>query len=61
MGLYALNFLAIVRAVLATADTLSGKIGSGTIQTTVSKPLRRAEIALGKGLGPTGLPGPTCC
>ncbi len=57
MGLYAVNFLAIVMAVLATADTLSGEIGSGTIQALVSKPLRRAEIVLGKWLGLAGLLG----
>ena len=57
MGLYAVNFLAIVMAVLATADTLSGEIGSGTIQAIVSKPLRRAEIVLGKWLGLAGLLG----
>jgi len=51
MGLYAVNFLAIAMAVLATADTLSGEIGSGTIQALVSKPLRRSEIVLGKWLG----------
>ncbi len=67
MGLYALNFLAIVMAVLATADTLSSEIGSGTIQAIVSKPLRRAKIVLGKAifwqgwpLQSTGSPVGTC-
>ncbi len=47
-GLYAVNFLTIMTAVLVPADTLSGEIGSGIIQTVVSKPLRRWEVVLGK-------------
>jgi Cu-processing system permease protein len=50
-GLYAVNFLAIAMAALVTADTLAGEISSGTIQALVTKPLRRAEIVLGKWLG----------
>ncbi len=47
-GLYAVNFLTIMTAVLVPADTLSGEIGSGIIQTVVSKPLGRWEVVLGK-------------
>ena len=47
-GLYAVNFLTIMTAVLVPADTLSGEISSGIIQTVVSKPLRRCEVVLGK-------------
>lgn len=47
-GLYAVNFLTIMTAVLVPADTLSGEIRSGIIQTVVSKPLRRWEVVLGK-------------
>ncbi len=50
-GLYAVNFLIIMMAVLTPVDTLSGEIRSGAIQTLVTKPLRRAEIVLGKWLG----------
>jgi ABC-2 type transport system permease protein len=50
-GLYAVNFLTIMTAVLVPADTLSGEISSGTIQTVVSKPLRRWEVVLGKWFG----------
>jgi Cu-processing system permease protein len=50
-GLYAVNFLTIMTAVLVPVDTLSGEIGSGVIQTLVSKPLRRSSIVLGKWLG----------
>ena len=47
-GLYAVNFLTVMTAVLVPADTLSGEIGSGIIQTVVSKPLGRWEVVLGK-------------
>lgn len=50
-GLYAANFLAVLSAVLLPIDTLSGEIASGVMQTLASKPVRRAEIVLGKWLG----------
>jgi len=50
-GLYAVNFLGVIMAVLTSVDTVSGEITSGTIQTLVSKPVRRWEILLGKWLG----------
>jgi ABC-type transport system involved in multi-copper enzyme maturation permease subunit len=50
-GLYAVNFLGVIMAVLTSVDTLSGEINSGTIQTLVSKPIRRWEIVIGKWLG----------
>jgi ABC-type transport system involved in multi-copper enzyme maturation permease subunit len=50
-GMYAVNFLTIMMAVLTSVDTLSGEITSGTMHTLVSKPLRRREIVLGKWLG----------
>jgi ABC-type transport system involved in multi-copper enzyme maturation permease subunit len=50
-GLYAVNFLTIMMAVLTSVDTLSGEIASGTIHTLVSKPLNRWEIVMGKWLG----------
>jgi len=50
-GLYAVNFLTIMTAVLLPVDTLSGEIASGVIQTVVSKPVRRSAIVLGKWIG----------
>lgn len=50
-GLYAVTFLSIAMAALLGADTLSGEINSGTIQTIVSKPIRRSAVVLGKWLG----------
>jgi Cu-processing system permease protein len=54
-GLYAVNFLTLVMAVLTSVDTLSGEIASGTIHILVSKPLRRWEVVLGKWLGYTAM------
>lgn len=50
-GLYVVHFLNIMMTVLTSVDTLSGEIASGTVQTLVSKPVRRWEILLGKWLG----------
>jgi ABC-2 type transport system permease protein len=54
-GLYAITFLSIAMAALLGADTLAGEINSGTIQTIVTKPIRRADVVLGKWLGFAGL------
>lgn len=56
-GLYANTFLAIAMAALLGADTLAGEINSGTVQTIVTKPIRRADVVLGKWLGFAGLLG----
>lgn len=50
-GLYAANFLGVLFAVLLPVDTLSGEIDSGVMQTLAAKPIRRADILLGKWLG----------
>jgi ABC-type transport system involved in multi-copper enzyme maturation permease subunit len=50
VGLYAVNFLVVALAVMLPVDTLSGEIDSGVIQTLASKPVRRAQIVLGKWL-----------
>jgi Cu-processing system permease protein len=47
-GLYVANFLTLATAVLLPVDTISGEIASGVTQTLASKPIRRAEIVLGK-------------
>ncbi len=54
-GLYTVNFLTVMMTVLTSVDTLSGEIGSGTIHTLVSKPVKRWEILAGKWLGYVGL------
>jgi ABC-type transport system involved in multi-copper enzyme maturation permease subunit len=50
-GLYAVAFLSVAMGALLSADTLAGEISSGTVQTIVTKPLRRSDVVLGKWLG----------
>ena len=50
-GLYAVTFLSAAMGALLGADTLSGEIVSGTIQTIVTKPIPRSYVVLGKWLG----------
>jgi ABC-type transport system involved in multi-copper enzyme maturation permease subunit len=50
-GLYAANFLSVLFAVLLPVDAISGEIDSGVMQTLASKPIRRADVVLGKWLG----------
>jgi Cu-processing system permease protein len=56
-GLYAVTFLSIAMAALLGADSLAGEIRSGTIQTIVTKPIRRSAVVYGKWLGFAGLLG----
>ena len=49
-GLYAVNFLVVALSVMLPVDSLSGEIASGVMQTIASKPIRRADILLGKWL-----------
>jgi Cu-processing system permease protein len=50
-GLYVVNFLSIAIAALITADSLAGEIQSGTIQSVMTKPIRRSSVVMGKWLG----------
>ena len=50
-GMYGVSFLSVVLALLVSVDTIAGEITSGTIQTLVTKPLRRWEVVIGKWLG----------
>jgi ABC-2 type transport system permease protein len=50
-GLYAVNFLSVLFAVLLPVDAISGEIDSGVMQTIASKPIRRADVLFGKWLG----------
>jgi Cu-processing system permease protein len=51
VGLYAVDLLAMVITVLASADTLSGEIASGTIHAIATKPVTRWEVLAGKWAG----------
>jgi ABC-type transport system involved in multi-copper enzyme maturation permease subunit len=55
LGLYAVNFLVVMLTVLASVDTLSGEIATGTIHTVVTRPIRRWEVVAGKWLGLAGM------
>ncbi len=55
LGLYAVNFLIVMISVLTSVDTVSGEIASHSIQSIVTKPLRRWEVMLGKWLGFAGM------
>ena len=50
-GLYVVNFLFVMMAVLTSVDTIAGEVASGRIHTLASKPLRRWEILVGKWVG----------
>src|SRR5690349_7572252 len=50
IGLYVVHFLAIMLAIFASVDTISGEIKSHTMQTVVTKPVRRWQVVLGKWL-----------
>jgi Cu-processing system permease protein len=54
-GLYAVAFLSVAMGALLSADSLAGEITSGTIQTILTKPIRRSDVVLGKWLGFAGL------
>jgi Cu-processing system permease protein len=56
-GLYAVTFLSVAMGALLSADTLAGEINSGSIQTIITKPIRRSDVVFGKWLGFAGLLG----
>ena len=49
-GLYAANLLVTIIAVLVSVTTISGEIESHTIESLITKPVRRWELVLGKWL-----------
>jgi Cu-processing system permease protein len=50
-GLYVVHFLAIMLAIVATVDAISGEISSHTVQTLVARPVARWQVIVGKWLG----------
>ncbi len=56
-GLYAVAFLSVAMAALLGADSLAGEISSGAIQTVLTRPIRRADVVLGKWFGYAALLG----
>jgi ABC-type transport system involved in multi-copper enzyme maturation permease subunit len=51
MGMFVVNFLVVLVAILTTVGAISSEIHDHTIQAIVTKPLRRGEIIIGKWLG----------
>lgn len=51
LGLYAIDLLTVIMAVLSSVDTISGEIASGTIQAVATKPVHRWQVLVGKWLG----------
>jgi ABC-2 type transport system permease protein len=51
LGLYAIDLLTVIMAVLTSVDTISGEIASGTIEAVATKPVHRWEVLVGKWLG----------
>lgn len=50
-GFYVLHFLTVMLAIFASVDTVAGEITSHTVQTIVTKSVRRWEVLIGKWLG----------
>lgn len=50
-GMYLVNFLAGLMAVLSAVGAISGEVESGTLQSVAYKPVSRAQIIVGKWLG----------
>ena len=51
MGMFVVNFLVVLVAILTTVGAISAEISLHTIQSIVTKPLRRSELLLGRWLG----------
>lgn len=50
-GLYATNFIVIVISVVTSVTAVSAEIETHTVETLLTKPIRRWELVLGKWLG----------
>lgn len=50
-GLYLVNFLAGLMAVLSSVGAISGEVENGTLQSVAYKPVSRAQFVAGKWLG----------
>src|SRR5579872_139660 len=54
VGLYTVDLLAVVMAILTSVDTVAGEISSGTIHTIATKPIARWQVLIGKWVGFAG-------
>jgi ABC-type transport system involved in multi-copper enzyme maturation permease subunit len=51
VGLYVVDLLAVIMAILTSVDTIAGEITSGTIHAIATKPIPRWQIFVGKWMG----------
>ncbi|MGE3269957.1 MAG: ABC transporter permease [Chloroflexota bacterium] len=55
LGLYAVHFLSSILALFLTVGAISSEIDSGTLHAVLARPIRRADVALGRWLAYAGL------
>lgn len=57
LGLYAVHFLSSFLALFLTVAAISSEIDSGTLHAVLARPIRRADVVVGRWLAYTGLIG----
>jgi ABC-type transport system involved in multi-copper enzyme maturation permease subunit len=57
LGLYAVHFLSSFIALFLTVGAISSEIDSGTLHAVLARPIRRADVVLGRWLAYSGLIG----
>src|SRR5215212_8813418 len=57
LGLYAVHFLSSFIALFLTVGAISSEIDSGTLHAVLARPIRRADVVLGRWLAYAGLIG----
>lgn len=55
LGLYAIHFLSSFVALFLTVGAISSEIDSGTLHAVLARPIRRADVVLGRWLAYSGL------
>ena len=55
LGLYAVHFLSSFVALFLTVGAISSEIDSGTLHAVLARPIRRADVVLGRWLAYSGL------
>ena len=57
LGLYAIHFLSSFLALFLTVGAISSEIDSGTLHAVLARPIRRADVVLGRWIAYAGLIG----
>jgi ABC-type transport system involved in multi-copper enzyme maturation permease subunit len=55
LGLYAVHFLSSILALFLTVGAISSEIDSGTLHAVLARPIRRADVVIGRWLAYAGL------